>query len=376
MWNQSMPLEWISPGLGRYDEAAAARIDTIFSLAEQNGIYLMLTLDGTAVLSSKPDYWGGNNYWQYNPYNAATGGPCVKAAEFFSNTTAKDFYKKRLRYIIARWGYNINLGVIEFYNEIDGAYQDGDVNIPAADIVSWHNEMSTYIKSIDPFEHLISTSAGYKTIPGLWNAANLDFSQSHPYGSTDNIYNTIKSFINNYSKPYVVGEFGYDWRGPGSGYGTQSDYERELRFGMWRGMFSPNPIVPMSWWWDSIAEWNDWYILKSAADFSAQMFPDGSLALQEWPSIDAGSSIEKMAVKNKDTIFIWLRNNSYSSITGRILSVYNLTNGTYQANFYNTITGTFDSGLTVNTVGGTLEIPIPALAADYDIACKIVKNQE
>jgi hypothetical protein len=370
-WNAGMPLEWISPGLGRYDEAAAKRIDAIFSLAEQNGIYLMLTLDGCGALYSiDDDYWTGNNFWKYNPYNTANGGPCAKAADFFTNADAKNYYKKRLRYIIARWGYQANLAVIEFFNEIDGAYQDGDVNIPAADIVSWHSEMATYIKSIDPFEHLISTSAGYKTITGLWNVSNLDFSQSHPYGSTNDIYSRIVSFTNNYGKPYVVGEFGYDWHGPGSGYGTQSDYERELRMGMWRGMFSPTPIVPLTWWWDSLAEWNDWYILNAAASFCRQMFSGNNDVLSQG-SATTGSNIEIMSLKNGSKNFVWMRNNSSSTISNAILSVPGLTNGNYRVSYYDTLTATFTSPVVVNVTNGTLQIAVPSLAADKDIACTI-----
>ncbi len=162
-WN--IPLEWKNPGLGRYSETAAARLDTILSLAEQNGLYLMLTLDFHGVFKSVKDPWGGGDYWTTNPYNAINGGPCSNPSAFFSNPAAKNIYKKRLRYIIARWGYNPHLGAIEFFNEVDHTYNDGDANVPASDIVSWHNEMSTYLKSIDPFGHLVSTSTAIKLFP-------------------------------------------------------------------------------------------------------------------------------------------------------------------------------------------------------------------
>jgi hypothetical protein len=371
MWNRSMPLEWVSPGLGRYDEAAAARIDTILSLAEQNGIYLMLTLDGTAALATIPDYWGGNNFWLYNPYNAANGGPCANAAAFFSNSAAKELYKKRLRYIIARWGYNPHLCVIEFYNEIDGAYQDGDANVPASDIVSWHSEMATYLKSIDPFGHLVSTSAGYKTIPGLWNVSNMDFSQSHPYGTTNDIYSRIVSFKTTYNKPYVAGEFGYDWRGPAE-VGTQSDYERELHMGFWRGMFSPTPILPLTWFWDNFAGWNDWNIFNTAAAYGNQMISDTNGILQEL-TVNVGTGIESMALKDSSRVFVWLRNSTSSTISGRTMTISPLPNGTYEVRYYDTWLGTYSSPTTIIVTTGVLQSQIPSLTADKDIACRIVK---
>jgi hypothetical protein len=369
LWNMS--LEWVSPGLGRYDEVSAARLDTVLALAEQNGLYLMLTLDYVGIFATLPDYWGSNNYWLDNPYNSANGGPCSTAAAFLSNPAAKEIYKKRLRYIVARWGYNPHLCVIELFNEIDGAYQDGDADLPAADIVSWHSEMASYFKSIDPFGHLISTSAGYKTIPGLWNVSNLDFSQSHPYGTTNDIYSRIVSFKTTYNKPYVAGEFGYDWRGPGE-IGTQSNYERELHMGLWRGMFSPTPILPLNWFWASFADWNDWNMFNTAAIYLDTMISDSNGILQE-RSVSVGSGIESMALKTNSRVFVWLRNNTSSTISGRTMTVSSLQNGSYQVSYYNTWTGVYASPTTVSVTTGALSSSIPSLAADGDIACRIVK---
>ena len=368
-WN--MPLEWTSPGLGQYSETAAARLDTVLSIAEQNGLYLMLALDFHGVFRSVPDYWGGNNYWLTNPYNIANGGPCPNAAAFFSNATAKNIYKKRLRYIVARWGYNPHLGVIEFFNEIDNAYNDGDANVPASDIASWHAEMAAYFKSIDPFEHLVSTSAGYKYIPGLWNVSSLDFSQTHPYGSTNDIYSRIVSFKTTYNKPYVAGEFGYGWQGPGVD-GTQSNYERELHMGLWRGMFSPTPILPLTWWWDQFADWNDWNIFNTAAVYFSPMISDNNGVLQEL-TVDVGTGIESMALKDSSRVFVWLRNNTSSTISGRTLTISPLENGTYEVRYYDTWLGTYSTPTLISVTTGFLQSTIPSLTADKDIACQIVK---
>jgi len=370
VWN--MPLEWTMSGLGRYNETAAERLDAVLALAEENGLYIMLTLDSTAALATEADYWGSNNYWTKNPYNTDNGGPCATAADFFTNTEAKELYKKRLRYIIARWGYNTHLCVFELFNEIDGAYNDGDANVPAADIVSWHSEMATYLKDIDPFKHLVSTSAGYKTIPNLWNVSNIDFSQTHPYGSTDAIYDKIVSFTEIYNKPYVAGEFGFGWEGPGTD-GNQIEYERELRMGLWRGMFSPTPIVPLTWWWSQFDEWNDWNIFSAAAAYCSQMFSDSNSVLQK-VSASAGTGMETMALKNGSTIFVWLRNNTLSTLSSSTLSVYNLSDGSYEVSYYDTLTGTYSASTLITVTTGTLQSSVPSLTADKDIACRIVQN--
>ncbi len=367
-WNA--PLEWKNSGSGRYSETAAARLDTIFSLAERNGLYVMLALDFHGVFKSVKDPWGGGDYWTDNPYNIANGGPCLNAAAFFSNSAAKEMYKKRLRYVIARWGYNKHLGVIEFFNEVDHAYNDGDVNTPAEDIVSWHKEMSAYLKSIDPFEHLVSTSCSHKTIPRLWNLKDLDFSQTHLYGTTDNIYDGITSFVNSYNKPYVTGEFAYSWENAGTKE-SHPTFRRELHMGMWRGMFSSTPILPMTWWWESFAD-NDWDVFKAVSTYGNQM-TSGSGGLLTPLSVNAGTGIETMALKSNNRMFVWLRNNTSSTLSDSTLTISSLQNGNYGIKYYDTWTGKYSIPAMINVTTGVLQSPIPSLNADKDIACLILK---
>jgi hypothetical protein len=55
--------------------------------------------------------------WKANPYNAAQGGPCGTAGAWFTNETAKAFYRRRLRYTVARWAYSPQVMCWEFGNE-------------------------------------------------------------------------------------------------------------------------------------------------------------------------------------------------------------------------------------------------------------------
>ena len=110
-----------------------------------------------------------NPEWSNNPYNAANGGPCANTWDFFTNTTAKNYYKNRQRYIIARYGYSKNIQSWELFNEVD--WTDDFAN-KQTDVTSWHNEMSTYIKSKDVYKHLVTTSYAYDTNdPDTWQLA-------------------------------------------------------------------------------------------------------------------------------------------------------------------------------------------------------------
>ncbi len=91
---------------------------------------------------------------------------------FFTNETAKQFYKNKLRYMIARWGYSTSVGVFELFSEINNLGQQGrlefdgrgcpsveTVTIPYVDsvktvpkiVLTWQHEMAKYIK--EELEH-------------------------------------------------------------------------------------------------------------------------------------------------------------------------------------------------------------------------------
>src|SRR5690606_16728613 len=86
------------------------------------------------------------------------GGPASTPEEFFTLKESRDKYKNRLRYIVARWGYATSIGAWEFFNEIDNAaFSEEDSVIISHDaIADWHREMAAYLKSIDPYDHIVN----------------------------------------------------------------------------------------------------------------------------------------------------------------------------------------------------------------------------
>ncbi|MCX5632963.1 MAG: cellulase family glycosylhydrolase [Phycisphaerae bacterium] len=372
-WN--IHLEWVnSTGLGSYEEEAASRMDEVLALAEQYGIYLELAFDYHGVLTTAPDYWGGNNYWIDNLYNTANGGPCANPAAFFSNAAAKQTYKNRLRYIVARWGYNTHICAWEFWNEVDNAM--GTESIPAADITAWHNEMATYLKSIDPYGHLVSTSTSSTSqdvVAGLWSVSNIDFSQSHLYGSTSSINPLITGYENTYLKPYVVGEFAISWQGPWSGDYNDTLYKKELHMGLWRGMFSPTPVLPLTWYWDYYAGASDWWdIFLMASQFHAEMLTDSTQTISKVTlTVASSSDLEAMGLKASGDLFVWMKNKRTYVISATVKM--SVANGTYSVYYYDTWTGTYSAPQQIIVTNGTLTLTISNLAADKDLACRIEK---
>ncbi|MFA5292747.1 MAG: cellulase family glycosylhydrolase [Phycisphaerae bacterium] len=373
----NVQLEGVVYGLGRYDEQISQRLDNTVNLARQNGIYLTVSIDGAGELDPNPtDPLCG---WPKNPYNTVNGGMCSTQTDFFTSTSAKAQYKKKLRYIIARWGYSTNVAALEFWNEIDGAWVHYGVNRDAVE--NWHNEIAAYLKNIDPFDHIVTTSCtGYQD-SGFWDMPDIDFSQTHPYrtqqGSTIfdpvNFYNLItNTYENVYGKPHVLGEFGYTSGEPTIE--THANMVDNLHRGLWFGMFSPTPILPLTWWWDYFERNNDESQFSVAAAFLNQMMSRNADIVSRSATI-GNSNITVMAVKTMNDQFVFLRNNSSSTQSNNMtLTLTGMTSGSYTYKFYNTATGVWGSPTTKSTSGTTFTLIVPSMSGYLDEALWIAPN--
>ncbi|NQU95615.1 MAG: cellulase family glycosylhydrolase [Candidatus Omnitrophica bacterium] len=252
-WN--LALEWAKnnvskegfSGLGRYNLRNAWRLDHILKEADKKGLYVILVLGNYKELAAHKIFWGVPE-WGRNPYNASNGGPCVSPAEFWTNENAQEYYKKRLRYIVARWGAYKNLLAFELWNE---------TNAP----VFWVKEMSEYIKDIDPHGHLVTTSIGMLEFNGfnedeIWKLPSIDFSQVHIYGRrgafcdlVDTINYKTMQYVTKYRKPSLIGEYGIDSTKSDKFYDTVGN-GIHIHNCLWAGLFSQALGGAMNWWWD------------------------------------------------------------------------------------------------------------------------------
>lgn len=240
-------------GLGRYDQQAAWRIDYILDLAEQLGLRVLICIDSFNSLDANGIYGNWNRY----PYNAANGGPCAQPWDFFTNLQAQRLFQQRLRYLAARWGYSASVFAWEFWNEVDLVT---GYDSPA--VASWHQQMARNLRRVDPWAHLITTSYGDTNgDPAVDGLAEMDFVQSHNYGSKD-IAGMVNAFslqkTARYGKPHYFGEFGADVNGNGD---TTDPEGIHLHNGLWSAMLSRCAGTAMLWWWDNYVEPNHLYDL-------------------------------------------------------------------------------------------------------------------
>jgi len=179
-------IEWEMLGNYYPRMSHAWELDKIFEIAESEHIYIHLCLEmqtsyNAAKEGDRPSVWG----WEANPYNSAnakndsTYSGVLNPSHVLSNAIARKYYQRRLRYIIARWGYSTSLGVLEFMNEQDqwdGFRQDTEMQKASVD---WHKKMFDFIRdTLDHKQHLISTS--YAGNPHKFRVAGTT-GYTHPY---------------------------------------------------------------------------------------------------------------------------------------------------------------------------------------------------
>ena len=110
--------------------------------------------------------------------------------------------------------------------------------------------MSHYLHSIDPYQHIITTSISHRDLKGLNDIPDIDINQKHIYKQTSIIPETIVQYEHRHGKPYIIGEFGYEWDWSKNFDDFAEGMDVDFRRGLWYGLFSPTPVTPMSWWWE------------------------------------------------------------------------------------------------------------------------------
>ncbi len=318
-WN--LPLEWQKvSGTKRYSNTAEyynpggiERMDQLVDIADSLGLYIMLTLESGGSL--------GNEFW----YDISSQRRSSKnPTDFFTLISAQQKYKDKLRYLVARWGYSTALASFEFFNEIDNsaytASPEDSVMIPHEAVIEWHAEMSRYLHDIDPYHHIITTSISHRDIMGMDMLPYIDINQKHIYKNTGALRSEILRYTREYNKPYIIGEFGYEWDWNIDFSTITTGLEYDFQRGLWYGLFSPTPVLPMSWWWEFFDEHNMTSYFRSVREISDQMLEAGKGSF-EMVEVKA-DIIEAYGVKCGDKIFVYLLNNSNSDVkSGMVLDL-------------------------------------------------------
>lgn len=311
------------PSEAYYNPSAVARLDHFVDLCERLGIHAMLCMGQGAVRADR---------------------------EFFTGEEQARRYMNRLRYIVARWGYSPAIGMWEFFNEIDNIqYRDANNPIPDADIVAWHARMSKYLKSIDPYEHPVTTSISHRDLEGLNAVSDIDINQKHIYRNTGIIPAEILRYENRFGKPYVIGEFGYEWDWSKNFDEFGEEMDRDFRRGLWYGIFSPTPLTPMSWWWEYFENRGMMTYFKGVRQISDRMLADGKGSFEQLTAVCQPA--EAMCVRCGDAVYVYVYNNSAEELKSADLTVNLGCSGAYTVEAFDPGTCTWQSGGQLPTPG-------------------------
>ncbi len=351
----------------------AARLDLLFELAEENGVYVMLTLINHGQFSADT-----NPEWAENVYNIENGGMLQYPIQFFYNAEAKAAYKNELRYLMARYGYSENLFAWELFNEVD--WIDG-YNGPI--VSKWHNEMATFLHDNDPYNHLVTTSYKYTFGTPAFDYPSLDFCTFHSYAYADVVYydklmDEMLSLQEKYDKPVLFGEIGIDWEAGHSTY--SSDYTGvTIRQGAWGGMLTSGGSANQ-WWWDTWVDRYDlWDCLQGASVYANHV----DVANKSYSYLQTHSSVSintddvlAMGYLLEDAIYGYLYNTHWSYWNRTPESVTNVSftvpfsNGEYTLTVFDTETGEVLSENQIIVTNNSFTIDNLTITTDYAFILK------
>ncbi|MGM0478369.1 MAG: T9SS type A sorting domain-containing protein [Bacteroidota bacterium] len=171
-WAQGIEYE----KLGDYSDRMhiAKEMDLIVERARTNGMMIHWNLMTHFMFQDEPY---GIKFWDWTQHNSdGSDLYCYRSdpqlqlneeIDWFTNPKSKKYYKERLRYIVARWGYSPDIAAFEHFSEVDQIGGDGDGDNDTIDyitesyqdeIATWHAEMSAYLKDDLYVDQLISPS--------------------------------------------------------------------------------------------------------------------------------------------------------------------------------------------------------------------------
>ena len=223
---QSQDIEWEKLGNYYGRQNRAWELDEQFFLAESLGLKMQLNLQiqFSLVTNRKRIFWN----WSRDPNDKkhiSPEHPCANPYNlqiettdnddgntFYSDPTARKFYKEKLRYIVARWGYSTSLAVIGMSSEIQNPCSE----VPTC--VGWMEEMGKYLKNDLKINQLLTPSfLGIYHDPENYEYKILeldeyDMSTLNWYSASSTKYNglarTINRFVEKFNKPFFFGEIG------------------------------------------------------------------------------------------------------------------------------------------------------------------------
>ncbi len=210
--------------------------DGVIAAAEKADVEFQFVLFHHGPYSTTTD-----SNWRDHPWNKANGGFLADPTDFFIDPEAKRRSKIWIRYATARYGHSPAIMCWELFNEVQWVDAIKKNPTRVGDVAAWHKEMGNYIRSLDPYHHLVTSSSNEA---GGTAAVfeTMDYEQPHTYPS--NVLAAIGGTTFK-GKLGFFGEFG-----PPAG--PESTYRPHVRDGLYGGMLAGHAGAGQFWFWDQV----------------------------------------------------------------------------------------------------------------------------
>ncbi|MBN1516039.1 glycosyltransferase [Candidatus Sumerlaeota bacterium] len=294
-------LEWYKEyptfhGVGRYSMQRAWELDYLMEAALRKDIMIELALNHHGPFTQRWD-----DQWTNNPYRVENGGWLKHYTEAMTDQKTRDLFKRRHRYVAARWGAYPNLFGYTLWIENDTTNPNPNIR------ANWHKEMAGYLREIDQDRHLISTEF-VKDAGDIqtWQLDDITYTQAAAYTVDDFSSVMFKRlyFLSSVDKPRIIEEYG------GHPKGTSIPHLKlQLHNGPWIVWHMPASGAPMPWWWNLIFQEKLDEQLKIFADYIEGV----DLREQEWKymyrqPVNNANGIYCMSRTGQHTAFLWFHN--------------------------------------------------------------------
>jgi hypothetical protein len=272
----SFGIEWTKAynvnyqGLGRYNLLNAWRLDYVLDEAERRGLRAMLLFANHGEIGDyESDFYGHDpQRMQGSPYWNKYGGPIESPQQIYSSEEALRYYKRRARYIVARWGYSPAVMAWELFNEADlpNFYQSVEFGRRGAEFI---RKLSTYVKELDPFDHLVTSGCfRYRTAWArpLMALETLDFNTGHIFTASleTMLYADTRYMQETFDKIFLATEAGL------TPFAQDADSTTlAIHRTLWASYMTPAAGTASPWWWVLIDERNLYHHFGALARFAA-----------------------------------------------------------------------------------------------------------
>ncbi len=366
-WN-GMNLDWLpaslgpSPQPGYLDERVALKWDRLLEAAEDNGVYIQVVLQHHGQYTTHND-----SDWGINPWNDANPGGFLKSPpDFFTDARARAITRAKYRTIVARWGWCPAVVAWELFNEVH--WTNAMIDGREADVARWHDEMADFIRSVDVYRHLVTTSTEKLRSPIY---RKMDYYQPHLYAA-DPIAaaRSFKPPVDSLDRPAFYGEMGDD---------KMHLPEPARKAGLtllpivWASIMGEGPIPAQPW--------DGWQLFEqhrldqlgavnrflTASGLAAQR--DLRAFSAQFETADGKSSVLSLIGRRNSRFmaaWIWNQPNLYSlapsAPVAGVAELEDIPAGTWKVTWWDTSTGLPSSSMVIEHSGGLLKLPTPPIS--------------